>query len=578
MPSLSKKIKLSPKTWFSLILTGFLLGAIVLTQFATTGSRDNRSQAATCNYSGSFQFKEPTSIDPTWTGWDGTYDIYVYKQGLSRSASNPANCGVNTWNQPSNGAGYTWTFNLPSTLQCGTNYIGDVALHNTNVAVSWNTNFSTSACPTPVPTMSMSASATTIPYNSSVTITWSSTNATSCNIVFASTSWLGLASSGSRAVTLTSTTTFTGMCGGPGGGSNSAGVVVNVQPQPVSTANIKANGSDAPSPIPYNSGVTISWTSSNASSCSVTGTSSTTTSGSFASGNLTASKTYTANCGGAADQVVVNVQGPPPAPSVDIKANNSNGPISISSNTAATLTWAIASASSCSASSGMPSGNWSTGGSNSSGVSTGILTTNKTYSITCGSASDSVVVNVSSPPGCGSNCGGTNPPSGGGSTPTSPPKVVPPSTNPTQQPTAGPDDLKLTFAPNAFLKGSMNVTLIIDATSINQNAVVSKDGGTLVIKSSGLLKKNAAYVLKTFSKNSLVQKIGFTYVNNTSLNIATFVTGDFNNDNSIDTNDTVLLVPNGIKSGEGLYDVNYDGVVNSVDYSLLLLNQGKKGS
>lgn len=84
-------------------------------------------------------------------------------------------------------------------------------------------------------------------------------------------------------------------------------------PNPVPTADIKANGSDAPAPIANNTGVTISWTSSNAGSCTVTGISSTATSGSFPSGNLTASKTYTVNCGGATDQVAVNVQGKTPA-------------------------------------------------------------------------------------------------------------------------------------------------------------------------------------------------------------------------------------------------------------------------
>jgi len=81
-------------------------------------------------------------------------------------------------------------------------------------------------------------------------------------------------------------------------------------------------------------------------------------------------------------------------PNVDIKANNSDGPISISYNSAATLTWTSTNANSCTAS-GAWSGTKSTSGSESSGN----LTSSKTYTITCtgsgGSASDSVTVNVS---------------------------------------------------------------------------------------------------------------------------------------------------------------------------------------
>jgi hypothetical protein len=124
----------------------------------------------------------------------------------------------------------------------------------------------------------------------------------------------------------------------------------------------------------------------------------------------------------------------------------------------------------------------------------------------------------------------------------------------------------------------MDITLIIDGTAINQTATVTKEGGTLVIKAAGLLTKNIVYSLKAVSKNSLVQRVAFTYTANTTLNFAGFVTGDFNNNNNIDSNDIDLLVTGGIKSGEGIYDINYDGVVNGVDYSLLLVNLGKKGN
>lgn len=102
-----------------------------------------------------------------------------------------------------------------------------------------------------------------------------------------------------------------------GRGVKSTSVSITVaQTQP--TADIKANGSDSPPPISYNTAATLSWTSTNATSCSVspggwTGTSN----GGQTTGNLTSSQTYTLTCSNgsedAVDSVTVNVSAPPPA-------------------------------------------------------------------------------------------------------------------------------------------------------------------------------------------------------------------------------------------------------------------------
>ena len=89
---------------------------------------------------------------------------------------------------------------------------------------------------------------------------------------------------------------------------------------------------------------------------------------------------------------VANGGGPLP-PTVNIKANGSNGPIEIAYNTAATLSWTSTNATSCTA-----SGGWSGSKPKSGSASTGRLTSSKTFTLTCtglgGSASDSVRVNV----------------------------------------------------------------------------------------------------------------------------------------------------------------------------------------
>ena len=88
---------------------------------------------------------------------------------------------------------------------------------------------------------------------------------------------------------------------------------------------------------------------------------------------------------------------PAPIPTVDIKANNSDGPITISYNTSANLTWNSSNADSCHA-----SGDWLGVKSTSGTEATGNLTAVKTYTISCtgpgGSASDSVTINAGQPP------------------------------------------------------------------------------------------------------------------------------------------------------------------------------------
>ena len=85
-------------------------------------------------------------------------------------------------------------------------------------------------------------------------------------------------------------------------------------------------------------------------------------------------------------------------PSVDLKANNQDGTIRLTSPAQYTLSWTSTNADTCSA-----SGNWSgsksqTGSSNYSGITVGTFTYTLTCSNPIGSASDSVTVIVYNPP------------------------------------------------------------------------------------------------------------------------------------------------------------------------------------
>ncbi|MDD5145870.1 MAG: PKD domain-containing protein [Candidatus Pacebacteria bacterium] len=93
--------------------------------------------------------------------------------------------------------------------------------------------------------------------------------------------------------------------------------------------------------------------------------------------------------GSCASQTIIN------NPTVDLDANSSDGPITISYNTSATLSWTSTNSNSCQA-----SGAWSGSRNTSGSESTGNLTSSRTYTLTCtgqgGTVSDSVTVNVAS--------------------------------------------------------------------------------------------------------------------------------------------------------------------------------------
>ncbi len=163
---------------------------------------------------------------------------------------------------------------------------------------------------------------------------------------------------------------------------------------------LRANGSNGSIFINSGDSATLSWTSNNADYCTASGGwyGNRVTSGSESTGSLYSSKTFTITCSGsggsASDSVTISV-GATSVPFVDIKANGSDGTITIPLNNSATLSWNSNNADSCNA-----SGNWFGLRNTSGSESTGPINSSKVFTLTCtgsgGSASDSVEVNVGS--------------------------------------------------------------------------------------------------------------------------------------------------------------------------------------
>lgn len=145
---------------------------------------------------------------------------------------------------------------------------------------------------TPQPTATLAASPTTVGAGSAATLTWSSTNATACTA--SGGSFTGaVATSGSASTgTLNANTTYSVTCAGAAGTTPaSATAAVAVTPQPTVT-NFSAN----PASVTSGGSSTLSWSTTNATSCTGSGgtfTGPKLSSGTASTGTLTANASYT---------------------------------------------------------------------------------------------------------------------------------------------------------------------------------------------------------------------------------------------------------------------------------------------
>jgi plastocyanin len=247
--------------------------------------------------------------------------------------------------------------------------------------------------PVPAPEISFNADRTSVDAGDSVQLSWTTSNASACS---ASGAWGGSRSvNGSTIVgPLNTNVTFTLNCTGPGGQATASQSINVVQPQPAPTVSL----SSAASSVLRGSAITLSWSSTNATSCTASGAwgGNRPLLGNSSTGNLSATSSFTLTCSGPggtrSDNVTVQVL-EPSAPTVSLAASRT----SIDEGDSLTLNWSSTDTTSCSA-----SGAWS-GSRASSGTSTvGPLTSSSTFTLSCsgdgGSASDSVTVDVTPTP------------------------------------------------------------------------------------------------------------------------------------------------------------------------------------
>jgi hypothetical protein len=284
-------------------------------------------------------------------------------------------------------------FNTSTGTLSGTPTASNIGLHS-NIIISASDGVNSTALPAfsinvintaPAPTVTLGATPTSVASGQPVTLSWSSTEATSCS---ASGGWTGSrALSGSETVNPTATSTYTLTCSGLGGSANQSVTVTVVPPPSVAL-------SATPLSLAAGQNSTLTWSSTNASSCTASG-GWTGTRGVAGTEVVSPSATtsYTLTCTGtggtSAQTVTVAVV---PAPTLTLSAN----PTSLATGQSSTLSWSTTNASSCTA-----SGGWS-GSKSVSGNQAVTVSATTTYSLACtgtgGTVSRSVTVTVVAAP------------------------------------------------------------------------------------------------------------------------------------------------------------------------------------
>lgn len=227
------------------------------------------------------------------------------------------------------------------------------------------------------PSVWVSASPVTVSSGGSATITWSSSGATSCAV--SPTGWSG--TSGSRTVSgLMTTTSYSVTCNGPGG-TNTSWATVTVVSAPL--VSITAS----PMTIAPGSSSWLTWSSSGATSCSVSPSGFTGTSGSRATVAMWSTSTYTLNCsgpGGSSSQsVTISVVAPPVTPTPIVTVSPSSRTVTSGGTTS--FTWSAVNATTCNR---YRDGGWDQGGVGTSGSFTSpALAFSVTYEIRCANIS-----------------------------------------------------------------------------------------------------------------------------------------------------------------------------------------------
>ena len=227
------------------------------------------------------------------------------------------------------------------------------------------------------PSVKVTAKPTSIKEGDTTVISWTSTKAVSCDMGDGNKK--GTTGSFKTGV-LTTNTSFSVVCVDAKGSKGSGNVYVTISPivGPPDTNNTWPTIKVKATPVSIKTGgtSTISWTSTNTTSCNAGIGASTNPNGSFITEALSESRSYTVTCKGDKGEIssdaYVNVSDLYKFPTVTVTAT----PTSVDSGKTSTISWTSTNSTSCNAGTGRGTG--ITGS-----FSTGALTKTTSYTVTC---------------------------------------------------------------------------------------------------------------------------------------------------------------------------------------------------
>jgi len=265
------------------------LASPVTSTVSDTWSITSRTYTATITLSaspGTVDYNQASTI--SWTSQNISGPISITNIGNVNDASGSRSTG----NLNGGAGGGSRSF----TATANTLYSPPATVTSNTVTVNIN--------PPPAPSVSLSSGNNNIAYNSSTTLSWSSSNATSVNSSTGNFAGNNLSGNNVSTGNLTQSKTYTIVVGGLEGQTATSSVTINVAAPPVPTVSLTADSNS----IAYNSSTTLRWSSSNATSVisSTDNFAGSNTSGSFSTGNLTQSKTYTIVVGGLEGQTATS--------------------------------------------------------------------------------------------------------------------------------------------------------------------------------------------------------------------------------------------------------------------------------
>ncbi len=290
-------------------INDYLYSVSTLSQTKTQGDTGVYSMSITSRN----QFNQPVKfllINETWSGLLGASkptvsycnasnvcsDIQTLTPGIGATANGYIRVGVSSTTP----AG-TYTFQIRA------RYAGTYANNDKDSAVL--TLIVNAATPAPTVTITAPTNGSTVSTGTNVTVSWTSTNANvnGCNVatnVVGHGPWNSQPTAGSVTDSnVTANTTYTVTCTGPSGSGNATSAITVVStPAPTVTISAPTVGAS----ILYNGSTTVTWSSTNATSCGVTSSlaghgpwNAQPTTGSVNDTNITADSTYTVTCSGA---------------------------------------------------------------------------------------------------------------------------------------------------------------------------------------------------------------------------------------------------------------------------------------